>query len=190
MAFMCQRRSWARFWDFLAYFATISLIASASSLIPHRIQKSGYSDGAKIFQLLSGGLWADYHHALGIILSAIVSPLRPREYDIDTMQRAAGSIAHGEDELLMYLCTYSYYLDRGEFGEALRALDRAEESLETKSLKIPAEWHGPFVFGNALLRRDAARTRLWWERLQSLKPPHFDKEYWTVAAPSFGWKTA
>jgi hypothetical protein len=178
-AFISQGRPWERFWYLLACFATISLVASASSLIPHRIQKAGYSDGAKIYQLLSGGLWADYHRALAITLSSMVSPLRPREYDVDTMRRAAGSIAHGQDQLLMLLCAYSYYFDRGDLTEALEALDRAEAFLEAEGLKIPAEWHGPFIFGNALLRRDAARTRLWWERLESQKPPHFDEEYWT-----------
>ena len=178
-AFTAPGRPWEQSWNIFAYFATISLLGCVFSLVPYRINQSGYSDGAKIYQLLKRGLWADYHCALAGVYSSQVSPLRPREYDIDTLQRAAGQIAHGQNELSLHLFAYSYHLDRGEFREADRALNRAESIYETLALTIPAEWHGPFVFGNAFLRRDAARARLWWERLESQNPPYLNKEYST-----------
>lgn len=168
-AFMAPGRHWGRSWEVSSYFATISLVTSMSSLVPYRIKKTGYSDGAKIYQLVSGRLWADYHRSLAIAYSSLVSNLRPRDFDIETMQRAAGTLALGINELMLHLYAYSHYFDLGEFLQASNALGQAELVYDTAKLELPAELHIPFIFGSALLRRDPVNTRLWWDRLEAQK---------------------
>lgn len=177
--FTAPGRAWQQSWYILACFATISMLGCVLSLVPYRIRRCGYSDGAKIYQLLKKGLWADYQRVLSAIYSSQVSPLRPREYEIEIIQRAAAEIAQGQDEMFLHGCTYAYHLDRGDFHKASLALAKAESMCDNEGVKPSAEWHGLFIFGNAFLRRDAARARLWWERLESQNPPHLDEEYWT-----------
>lgn len=179
MVLAAPGHSWEAAWEILACFATISLLGCVFSLVPYRIKQSGYSDGAKIYQLLAGGLSADYQRALSVIYSSQVSPLRPREFDVETIQRAAAEIARGQDKVFLYACTYAYYLDRGDFYEASLALAKTESECDREGVKPPDEWHGLFIFGNAFLRGDAERARIWWERLESQNPPHLDEEYWT-----------
>jgi hypothetical protein len=116
---------WRDQWMILSVFATISLLIGILNLVPFQIGP-GYSDGAKLYQLGSGGLWSNYQLLLGIINASSVTSIRPREYDIATIQRAAGSIAKGIDELLMHLTAYAYFLDTGELLKAADAEARAE----------------------------------------------------------------
>jgi hypothetical protein len=76
---------WRDQWVILSVFATISLLVGILNLVPFQIGP-GYSDGAKLYQLGSGGLWSDYQLWLGIINASSVTSIRPREYDIATIQ--------------------------------------------------------------------------------------------------------
>jgi hypothetical protein len=137
-----------------------------------------YSDGAKIFQILSGGPMADYNHLASVASSSLVTPLRPRDYDIGEIQRTASVIANGTPGLMLRLLSYSYFLDRGELRDASTALAEAESAFHKSELAIPAGLYTDFVFGNAYVRRDAAATRQWWERMQAKKPTDFNVDYW------------
>ena len=76
---------WNREWELLAQFTTLSLLAAVINLVPFQTGVGHYSDGAQIYQLLSRGPWGDYHHALAIVGSSTVTPLRPRDFDIGAM---------------------------------------------------------------------------------------------------------
>lgn len=178
-------RPWQQAWPFLAQVVTISLFVAPFNLVPFRF-KLGYSDGAKIYQLLSGGLWADYHHALAVVSSSSVSSIRPKDYDTQTMRRAAAHITHGQDELHLHLHTCTAYRDRGQYSEAVEALAKAESVYASANLKLSAEMHGPFIFGNAFLLRNAAGTRLWWDRSVSAKPKIISDGRWIDYA-AFLW---
>ena len=156
---------WAAEWRVLAYFATISLIVAFLNFIPFKLG-SGYSDGAKLYQLRTDGLWADYHGLVAAIHATQVTDLRPRDYDITTVERAAGHIARGQDELNMHLCAYAHYLDKGDLAEARNALSRAEVLCHDSSLEPSDHWYSEFVFAIAFLRRDAAAARRWWQRMR------------------------
>ncbi len=81
--------AWAPAWRVLSYFATISFVVGLLNFIPFKMG-SGYSDGAKLFQLSSEGVWAEYHRLLGVIHSSKVAPLT---HDVATLHRAAEAFA-------------------------------------------------------------------------------------------------
>jgi hypothetical protein len=161
----------------LALFGAFSLTAFAGNLIPFAT-KASYSDGAQIYQILAGGPWGDFHHAMAVVGSSLVTPLRPRDYDIQAIQRAAGSIAQGPRGLLLRLFAYSYFLDNGRIREAGEALQEAEAVYHQSASDIPAELHTDFVFGSACVRRDAPAARQWWDRMEAKKPTRFNADYW------------
>lgn len=168
---------WAPDWGILAVFVTITSLVGLLNLIPFG-SKTMYSDGAKLYQLLSGGLWSDYHRALGIVSATAVTPLRPRDYDIATLEQAAVRITQGTDQLFLYLCAYSFYLDSGRLAEAVDAIGKAERSCREWALDPPAEWTANLVFSNALLRHDAAAAQQWWTRMEARKNFRFTENLW------------
>jgi hypothetical protein len=167
--------------DVLALFGAWSLVIGATNLLPFRISGS-YSDGAHIFHLLSGGPWGDFHRAAMTIGSSLVTPLRPRNYDIQTIQRAANRITLGTHALLLRLFAYGYFLDLGRIPEAGEALQEAEAIYHQSAPDSPLELHTDFVFGNAYVRRDAAAARAWWTRMEAKKPIRLNADYWRAAS--------
>jgi tetratricopeptide (TPR) repeat protein len=184
-ALTAPNNRWELAWPLLSLIATLSLLATILNLIPFRTEDL-YSDGAQIYQLLSKGPWGDYHRALSIVGSTLVTPLRPRDFDIEAIQRAAVSIAHGPRGLHLRLLASSYYVDCGRIAEASQALTEAEVLYQESASKISAELHTEFVFGKAFLQRDGAGARLWWERMEAKKPSRFNGDYW-VARSALLW---
>lgn len=164
--FHAPGHAWAAEWRVLAYFATISLVVAFLNFIPFKLG-SAYSDGAKLYQLSREGLWADYHRLVAAIHATKVTDLRPRDYDIATVERAAGTIARGADELNMHLCAYAHYLDNGQLASARAALLRAEALCNNSSLEPADHWYSELVFAHAFLRRDPHTARRWWDRMQT-----------------------
>jgi len=178
-AFTAPNSRWEPAWQLLALIATISLLASIFNLIPFRTG-TGYSDGAQIYQLLSNGPWGDYHRALSIVGSTLVTPLRPRDFDIEAIRRAADCIVHGPRGLHLRLLSSLYYLDCGRFPEASQTLTEAEGLYQESASEIPAELHTDFVFGKAFLQRDGAGARLWWDRMEAKNPSRFNGDYYAA----------
>lgn len=170
-------RPYERYWDFLAMISSLSLVAFAVNLIPMR-PEALYSDGARIYQLLRGGPWADMHRAMSFVQASLVTPVRPRDYDIEAIERAKKFFTLGQKAMLLRFFAYNYYHDRGRIPEACQALDEAETIYHQCAADIPAEWHTLFVFGNAFLKRDSAAARQWWERMQAKKLAILDEVYW------------
>jgi hypothetical protein len=81
--------AWAPAWRVLSYFATISFVVGLLNFIPFKMG-NGYSDGAKLFQLRSEGVWAEYHRLLGVIHSTKVAPF---SQDVATLHQAAEAFA-------------------------------------------------------------------------------------------------
>jgi hypothetical protein len=182
-------RAYEKYWEVPAPFATFCLISFAVGLIPSQFSakhETRYSDAARIYQLLRGGPWADLHGVFSIVDSTLVTPLRPRDYDIQAIQRTARAFTSGRQGLLLRLIASNYFLDCGMIPEACEALDEAEAIYMESASGISAELHTTFVFDNALLRRDPANARKWWERMKSKKPTHFGVDY-LLAQSSLLW---
>jgi Peptidase family M50 len=161
----------------LALFGAWSLALAAGNLLPFRT-KNCYSDGASLIQLLAGGPWADFHLAIAAIGSSQVSPLRPRDYDIQAIEQAARFITSGREGLLLRLFAFNHYLDRGRTGEAEKAIADAESVYHQSASDVPAELLTAFVFASAYVRRDADAAREWFERMQMKNPTRFNLDYW------------
>ncbi|MGA8531781.1 MAG: M50 family metallopeptidase, partial [Acidobacteriaceae bacterium] len=185
VVFASPRGRQEQIWLPLAVFATLSLVVSILNLIPFRT-KSFYSDGARIWQIVSGGPWGDLHRAFSAAAATTVTPLRPRDFDIVAIHRAAEAITVGQQALLLRLLASSYYLDCGRLPEAGQALQEAEAVFQRSAPDIPAELCTAFVFGKAYVQRDGAGTRQWWDRMQAKKPMRHDADYW-LARSAFCW---
>lgn len=183
--FTSPRSRQEEIWLPLAVFATLSVVVSVVNLIPFRT-KSFYSDGARIWQVLGRGPWADLHRAFSDAAATTVTPLRPRDFDIEAIHRAAKAITVGQQALLLRLLASSYYLDRGRLEEAGQALQDAEAVFQHSVPDIPAELCTAFIFGKAYVQRDGAGTRVWWDRMEAKKPMRHDADYW-LARSAFCW---
>jgi hypothetical protein len=170
-------RSWERFWEPLAFFATVNLVTCAVNLVPFR-PDALYSDGARIYQLLSGGPWASLHRARNIVLASTVTQMRPRDYDLDAIKRAEAHFTHGREALLLRLFATSHYLDTGRLSEARASFAEAARMYEETQLSIPTDLLTAFVFNSVYLDRDAAGARRLWDLFESKSPTHFGVDYW------------
>lgn len=155
-------------WRVLALFAAISTAVGLCNLVPFGIN-DGYSDGAKLYQLAKGGLWADYQEILAVVYSIAQTPLRFRDLNIDAVEQVAGTIALGMDELWMHLSAYSYYFDCGRLAESAAAVARAEQYCSQAGFEPHLQWLEVLVFAAAFVRRDAVAARMWWERMEGHK---------------------
>lgn len=175
--FTAHGQPWERNWEILAIFADITTLVGLLNLVPFG-SKSMYSDGAKLYQLLSGGLWSDYHRVLGMVSAIGVTPLRPRDYDIAAIECAIGTIARGRDEIFLRVCAYAHYLDCGETARAAREIERAESICEELAIEPSIERCAVFVFADGLVRRDTTGARRWWRRIESRKTYRFTENLW------------
>ncbi len=169
----------------LSFFAVISLLAAGLNLAPFKTAGS-YSDGARIYQFLSGGPWGDYHRAISSVSASLVTPTRPRDYDIQAIESASQGIDRGHEGLLLRIFEGDYHLDRGEQTEAVQAFQRACAIYVQSATDISVELYSVFVFDWAFLLRDAAAARQWWERMEAKKPTRFNVDYWR-AKSALAW---
>jgi len=176
-ALSAKGHSWEGLWMLAAYVSTLSLLAFAFNIIPMR-PESVYSDGARIYQLLVRSPWADVHLALSMGSCTLASPMRPRDCDIAVIQRAAAFLRRGMEALLLRVQVQCYFHDSGMIPEAVAALEDAEVVYAESAVDLRADLHKSFVFANAFLKRDAARARQWWERMEAKGSASMDAEYW------------
>jgi len=177
LGLMAKGSPYEQQWYFFALFSNLSLVVFAANLVPARPEAT-YSDGARIYQILRGGPLADLQRCFAIAAAILITPLRPRNYDIEALQRAANTFTEGQQAMFVRLLAYNYFHDCGRIAEACHALDQAEAIYHQSASDIPAQWHTVFVFGNAFLKRDSASARAWWERMQAKQPPERDEIYW------------
>lgn len=167
---------WA--WEFFALVSTFGFVAFVANLIPARPQAL-YTDGALIYQFLAGGPWSDYHRAVSAASSGTVTPLRPRDYDIEAIRRASASISEGHPGLLLRILAYTHFRDRNQISDACQALAEAESICEKSEIEPATELCALFVIGKAFIAHDSAAARTWWYRMQSKKPSQSDNViYW------------
>lgn len=176
IAFSAEPKSTWQLSGFTALFGAFSLATFVTNLIPLKVGTS-YSDGARIYQVISGGPWADFHRAALSVGSTLVTPLRPRDWDLAEMVRASNTIRTGAHGLSLRLWIHDHHLDCGRFEEARSALNDAEQVYHSSASDIRTELYTVFVFGRALTRNPEA-TREWWNKMQVKKPTRFNVDYW------------
>ena len=169
----------------LFLFSAFSAATFAWNLIPVRIG-NGFSDGARMYQVLAGGPWADFARAQAVVTSSLVTPLRPRDYEIETIERAAAKITGGPQALMLRFWACHHWLDRGQIEKAVAALKDAERVYVESMTNLPASLHTVFIIANALLLRDAEAVRQWGQRMEAKKPTKFNVDYW-MAKSAVSW---
>lgn len=170
-------RPYEPIWGLLAVIVTISIIGFVGNLIP--VNPEGlYSDGARIYQLLKGGAWADFHRATTLAASTTVTSLRPRDYDIEAVKRAEQLFTRGIRAVVLRLLESSYYLDCGKRDEASRAVTEAEVICRETGIDAPPELRVALVFRIAFLRHDAPSARFWWGTIEAAQAIHRGSDYW------------
>ena len=177
IAFSADPESRLQLGGFSALFGAFNLITFATNLIPLRIG-THYSDGARLYQLMAGGPWADFHRVAWGVASTLVTPLRPKDWDLEAMKRASDGIRTGAHGLWLRLWIHSHHLDWGRVEEARIALNEAEQVYHESASDIRVELYTAFVFGTAYSTRNVEATRQWWNRMQAKKPTRFDIDYW------------
>ncbi|MGE5055623.1 MAG: M50 family metallopeptidase [Acidobacteriota bacterium] len=169
----------------LVLFGIWSLIGATLNLVPFRT-KNNYSDGAKVYQILANDLWADCHRAFSLAGASFVTPVRPRDYDIQTIARASRGITHGPYGFYLRLLAYSYFLDKGDLGSAGEELKQAALIYNNSVLDVPGELLTSFVFGIAYISRNGKSARAWWTHMDAKKPLRVGVDYW-LAAGALHW---
>ncbi len=168
-----------------ALFGIFSMVIAAVNLVPFRTGEN-YSDGAQIYQLLSNGPWADFHRIVGLAGSSLVSPVRPRDYDITAIQRTAEVIGQGRQGLLLRLLGHCYFLDCGDLAGAGEELVKAGAIYNTSAPNTAVEQVTAFVFGSAYIWRSAETARQWWAHVEAKKPTELNADYW-LAVSALHW---
>jgi hypothetical protein len=174
-------QAWEPLWAFLSMTAVVSSVAFIVNLIPQK-PEAQYSDGAQIYQLVTNSPWAQVHLAFAMVASSLVTSLRPRDFDVALINRAADFMAQNERGMLLRLFACMHHIDAGRLPEAIVSLEKAEGLWDQAAVKRPAGICGEFVFFCAVFKRDAAAAELWWQRLQTQRKIEFDADYWKARA--------
>jgi hypothetical protein len=169
--------AWEPYWAFLSMCAAMGWASFVTNLIPLK-SAARYSDGAQLYQLVKGGEWAHFHIAFAMVASSLVTPIRPRDFNVSTINRAADFITQGERGLLLRLFACIHYLDAGRLPEALASMQAAETLYEQSVFEKPQDICAEFVFINAFHKRDLAAAELWWRRIESLGKIERDADFW------------
>jgi len=154
-------------WEFLGQAATINLALFLANLIPAR-EAQTYSDGARIYQILTGSVLEEYRHILAMAQATTVSSLRPKDFDIELIDRITARNTPGLDHSFLLLVACDYYFDRGQIESAGGKL-REAEALSDQETTYWTERCGAIVLRAACLLTDLAMAEKWWQRSQSAK---------------------
>jgi hypothetical protein len=172
---------WEPSWAIFSMMATIASVDFMVNLIPQK-PEAHYSDGARIYQLVTNGPWAHVEQAFSMVASTLVTTRRPRDYDIEVLRAAGNFLTKGDRAMLLRLFTCLHYLDLGRIPEAMESLEQAEKLYDNVALQGGAGICAEFVFISAVFKRDRAAAELWWKRLQAQRRIDQDAEYWQARA--------
>ncbi len=179
--------AYERYWEVFALIALFGLCSVLFNLVPQR-PEALYTDGARIYQLLGGGPWSDLHRILAAVLATTVTPLRSRDLDIEQIRRTEAHFSSSVPGISLKLIASSYYMDTGDLATADRYVAEAEAIYQQQDLlkQITPEMCILLTYRVAVLRRDAAAARAWWERAAAQKIAHRGFDFW-LAKSALGW---
>jgi hypothetical protein len=170
-------RAWQDYWMFLSMVATFSLSGFVVNLIPVK-PESLYSDGAQLYQVLTNGPWARVHFAFAMVTTSMVSAVRPRDFDVSLINKAAASVPTGERGLLLRLFACLHYVDANRIPEAIVSMRKAEDLYADSHFEKPQDICAEFVFVNAFYKHDLAAAEQWVRRIADLSKVDLDADYW------------
>lgn len=169
--------AWRPYWSPLSTLATLSIAGFVVNLIPVK-PESQYSDGAQLYQIVTNGPWARVHLAFAMVTMSAVSPVRPRDFDVNLIEEAADFVPNGKRGLLLRLFACKHYMDRNRIPEALAHMTAAAGLYEECQFEKPQDVCAEFVFVNAFYKKDLAAADMWWQRIEALRKIEADADYW------------
>ena len=158
------------YWDFLGLTATINLGFFLVNLIPVQ-EAEAYSDGARIYQILTGSVLEDYRRIVAMSQATTVTPIRPKNFDIDLIEKIAATNTPSFDQPFLLLMACDYYFDKGQMEVASRKFREAEAANDQETTYW-AERCGSIVLRAACLLADRDMAEKWWRRRLSAKSFH------------------
>jgi hypothetical protein len=170
--------SWQPAWLYLAMLTSFSFVVPLYNLFPLRTKAGNYSDGARILQILTHSPVLELHRVLRRLQSALVTPLRFRDLDPEAFQRIAARYPGELAGLHLQLCAVVVYTDADRLDEARAALAAAEAIYNDSAIDLSRSLHLSFVLDHAMLNRDAAAARLWWDRMERKKKGRQNFDFW------------
>ena len=167
-------------WRILAYAASFSFIAAITNMLPFRTDCGGYSDGARILQLLTNSPMLDYFRSINAVAATGVTPQRYKDMDVARIERAAALFPSDMKGVHMKLCAYECHVDAGRIPEARAALAAAERIHDQNGIDLSAPLHTVFVTGHAVLNRNRNAARVWWDRMEAKGVECKGFDYWAA----------
>jgi Zn-dependent protease len=174
--------SYPQTWELIAYTGAFCLIAAVLNLFPFLSEDGGYSDGARILQIVTHSPLDDYHRLMASIAATGLTGRRYRDLDAAQIERAAMLFPNEFRGLHLLLCASHVYEDGNRLPDASAALAAAQSIYDENAIDLPGPLHTVFVIGNAWLNRDAAAARLWWDRMLAKKNNCTNVDYWLAKA--------
>ncbi len=150
------------YWEFLGTAATINLAFFLVNLIPVQ-EAAAYSDGARIYQILTGSVVEDYRRIVAMAQATTVSALRPKDLDIQLIERIAATKTLSFDQPFLLFVACDYYFDNGQMEIASLKFREAEALLDLETTYW-AERCGDIVLRAACLLADRDMAAKWWQR--------------------------
>ncbi|MGB0065489.1 MAG: hypothetical protein WBP85_13655 [Terracidiphilus sp.] len=150
-------------WELLATVAAISMVFFVANLIPVR-EASSYSDGAHIYQILTGNVMADYRRIAIKTRATRFTPIRVRDFDISLIEKTASNDALEPGvAAFLYLVACDYYFENRNIEEAGTSLSKAEAAVDKMNSvwKEYCEW---LVTRAVCIARSREMAEKWWER--------------------------
>lgn len=173
---------YAAYWEFLGITGLLGILSFFVNLIPMR-PEALYSDGARIYQLLSGGRWAHLHRVETFVQATLITPLRPRDYDLQAIERASGEFTQGAPAVWLRLLATSHYIDCGLMAQAREANAQAESIFQASQPTLHPALFASLTIESAFFRRDAVAARQWADRIPAKSvQSEFPVDYWMAQA--------
>jgi hypothetical protein len=132
-----------------------------------------YSDGARLWQMYRRGLWCDFHCANHYMGLSQFTPLRPRDWPRDMVERAAEFAAQLPEPSGPFALAYLHFLDCGDWERALWWLDRALQAARPGKLADALTVDRAFI--EAFHRRDGRAALGLFEKAP---PQEESTDYW------------
>jgi hypothetical protein len=171
------------YWEFLGIIGLLGTLSFVINLVPMR-PEALYSDGARIYQLLSGGRWAKIHRVETFVQATLVTPLRPRDYDMEAIECAGREFTQGAPAVWLRMLATSHYIDCGDLALARQANAEAESIFLASQPDLNPAFCASLALEAVLLRRDATAARQWFERAAANKSimSEYPTDYWLAQA--------
>ena len=162
-------------WTFLSMLSVVGLVDFLVNLLPLKVGQN-YSDGARIYHWWKQGPMEQLALAHGMVSSSLETGLRPRDWDMEILRKAASCAVAGEQAVAVRWYAVLHYRDKGQIDEATMAALSAQTYFERAQWSDPHDILSEFLFFDAVYRQNRESAEHWWGMIESLPGKEWDAE--------------